>query len=62
MTGTIKSGFGKVDVYYNATKGMFISGILEHGRPGEVCNNYTSGSDSEVKPERHNYDFTTKLS
>ena len=37
-------------MYYNATRGMVGSGILEHGSPGEVHNNYTSGYDMEVNP------------
>ena len=39
---------------------MVISGILEHGRPGEFFKNYKSGSDIEVNPERQKFDFTTK--
>ena len=48
-------------MYYNATRGMVGSGILEHGSPGEVLKNYTSGSGIEVNPERHRFDFTKKL-
>ena len=40
---------------------MVSSGILEHGSAGGVHKNYTSGSDIEVKPERHNLDSTKKL-
>ena len=41
---------------------MVSSGILEHKRPGEVYNNYTSGYDIEVNPEIHKFDFTINLS
>ena len=37
------------------------SSILEYGIPGEVLNNYTIGSDIDVNPERHKFDFTEKL-
>ena len=41
---------GEVTEYYNANRGMVISVILEYGRPGDVLNNYTIGSDIEVIP------------
>ena len=62
VTGPIKSVLGGVYGYYNAAIGMVSSGILEYGSPGEVHNNYTSGSYIEVNPERHNFGSTTKLS
>ena len=40
---------------------MVGSDILEHGRPGEVHNNYTSGNGVEVNPERRKFDFITRL-
>ena len=53
---------GEVDVYYNTTRGIVSSGILDYGRPRAVRKNYTSGSDIEVNPERHKFYSTTKLS
>ena len=40
---------------------MVSSGILYYIMTGEVCKDYTSESDIEVNPERHEFDFTTKL-
>ena len=41
---------------------MVSSDILEHRRPGEVRNNYTSGYSVEANPEIQIFDFITKLS
>ena len=41
---------------------MVSSGILEYGSPVDFVNNDTIGSEIEVNPERHKFDFTTKLS
>ena len=49
-------------MYYNSTRGMVSSDILEHTRPGEVFNNYTSGYDVEANPEIFIFYFITKLS
>ena len=42
--------------------GMVSGGILEYILQGEVLNNYTTGSVSEVEPEIHKHGVTTKLS
>ena len=41
---------------------MIISGILEHGSPGEVLNNDTIGSVLEVNPENPEHDLSKMLS
>ena len=41
---------------------MVSSGILEYGSPVDFFNNDAIGSEIEVNPERHKFDFTTKLS
>ena len=56
-----KTSLGGVDEYYNTSIDMVSSNILEYGRPGEVFNNYTIGSGSDAKPERHKFDFTISL-
>ena len=50
-----KIRLGEFDVYYNVTRGMVGSDILEHGRPEEFNNNYTSGYGVEADPERRNF-------
>ena len=49
-------------MYYNAARGMVRSDILEHGRPGEIHNNYTSGYGVEANQEIRKFDFITNLS
>ena len=51
----------QIDVYYNGTRCMFGSGILEFLGTGELRKNYTSASEIEVNPEIHKLDSTTKL-
>ena len=56
-----KIRLGGFYVYYNATRGMIISGISEQKIPGEGSNIYTSGYGVEGKPEIKQFDFTTRL-
>ena len=41
---------------------MVSSGILEYRNPGEVINNYTTGSSIEMNLSIHKSDITTKMS
>ena len=45
-----KIRLGGVAEYYNSTIGMVSNDILDYFRPGEVLNNYTSGSGIDVNP------------
>ena len=45
---TNKIRLGGVSEYYNKTRGMVISGILEYRMPREALDNYTVGSGIEV--------------
>ena len=47
--------------YYDGTRGMVSSGILEYWRLGEVLNNNNNGYGVEVNQEINKKGFITKL-